>query len=884
MTEIKMTGNAIVLENSRAVITVGCDGAAVKSILDKKSGRDIKGADTAFFSLVMPDKKTEFKTLSAAWDGDTVKVMTEGGDFDVRVRAFNDYFEFELVSPLPEGSYKARIAHAKYSYDPSDKKNTGACGIALTWWMNPLFYPDSKNCETMGEVHTSLIHQNGRYALIIAPIEEQRELIKTAARTIVHGEGIYSEVGGAWGRDSRLCFGNYTIQYESSKEFIDSHIGFFKEIGVDQVDFHQGSTTFRQGDFKFERYESAADFKANVSDVFAARGLASGLHTYSFYMRYDCPLLGDPKWQKDLGVLDSFTLAEDVGADADFLPTAESTESVNANYEFFSRNTPLILVGNEIMRFVNRPDGFGIAARGCAGSAAVPHKKGEIIRHIDGYYGGAAPIPGSDLYLEIARLTAKAFNEGGFTQIYLDALDGIIRHCDGGNESWYYTAQFVCGILKYTDTYPLFEYSTIEPSIWPARGRVGAVDTPFRAYKAFNLEHMRKNRLFIDRYSAPTMGWYNFYPTTDRYPGNEHTKYHHTDAIEHMGSIAVMYDFSNVFNGLSPAGLERYAGLKRNVALYKQYDDLRKAGYFDEAVLEKLRNGPYEYHLKQKRGGKWVFVEKDYRVAKLYDLSDPARNRAEFRNPFGAQMPFLRIEALMSSAGSNPLVLWPFDETRELGSYFKPGETRIGWDFGGELNLAGKLAKKVRVLGNGKRGSAVCIKTRCASNSEHGFGEYIIDTDYEGWREFILLEADNGERPDLPFDRSEGYYAIYRSGLNHDRITRIELEYAGDISGVRMSSVTACDHIWEVLKNPTVKVGDGWILFECELMSSDFIEFDGKEAKVIDRFGNEKKIWFCEHSFKIPRGKYTASLEAHPLNGTVARAQLTVGLTGREIK
>jgi hypothetical protein len=66
-------------------------------------------------------------------------------------------------------------------------------------------------------------------------------------------------------------------------------------------------------------------------------------------------------------------------------------------------------------------------------------------------------------------------------------------------------------------------------------------------------------------------------------------------------------------------------------------------------------------------------------------------------------------------------------------------------------------------------------------------------------------------------------------------------------------------------------------------MSSDFIEFDGAQAKVIDRYGNEKTVWFSGE-LKVPTGSFEAKLTAKPLNGGIARAQLTFGFTGEEIE
>ncbi len=865
----------IVLENDYTEIRISKKDAEVLSVLDKKTGKELSGEKTAFFSLETRTEQIPLVGLALA--DDVITVSSEQGSFDVLAKTHDEHFTLEVITPLPEGAFRAYIAHAKYDYDYTDKENTGAVIIAMTIWMNPTYYPDAKSRETRGEVlaHTGSV--GAKLALIVAPIALQRNIIKKASLTIDKTKGICSRTGGAWGRDSRENFSNYTIQYESSREFIAENIEYFKSIGVEQIDLHQGARTFRQGDFKFMRYESGAEFKKYVSDVLAANGMCAGLHTYSFYVSYDCDtLLSVPEYQAQLKVMAEFTLAEDIAADADFLPTVESTDGISMDRGFCVTNSPFVLVDNELIEFVKTKGGMRLTRRGCAGTVPAPHKKGSAVKHIEGHYHGLVPIFGSDLFYEVARRTARAFNEGGFRMIYLDALDGIHYHCERGVEDWFYLAAFVCEVLKYCDIDPVLEGATFGPSMYAARGRIGAWDTPYRGYKLWNEKHTASNVAYIDRYLAPILGWYHYYPQTDIYPGNEHTKYHHTDSIEHMGALAVKYDFSNVFNGISQAGLDRYAGLRRNIALYKKYDELRRAQVFSEEYRQKLIDSPYEVQLKEKRGGKYTFVEKKYEVAKLYDLADPARNTACFRNPFGAQIPFIRIEAMLSTAKQNPIVLLPLDESKELLAQ------NLSVNYGGEINLSDHLAKTVRVLGNGKDGK-IAIKTRCATNSEHGYGEYIIDTDFEGWREFILIESDNGERTDHGFEEKEGAYAIHRSSLNHDRTTSLAVETEGDLSGVRMSSILAYEHTYEVLKNPTVTIGEGSVMFECELMSSDFIEFDGEHAKVIDRYGNEKPVWFTS-TLKAPRGKFKASLTARALNRTTPRAQLTLGFTGKEIK
>ncbi len=882
MAIFEKNGN-IYLENSFCTVEFSKKDTKIQRLLAKKENKDIKGEEVHFFSLIKNDKETIIIPENTELSGDILTVKTKIGDFKIKLEVYEDYFAFELLSNLPEKAYKLIMANIKFDCDCMDKSNTGGCGIALTYWTNPCFYPDCKDLEAKGEVIRHLRDKNARFALIVAPIKEQKAIIKKASLTIDKNYGLVSQIGGAWGRDAKINFSNYILQFDTSKEYIKNNIEFYKSIGVDQIDFHkdvnsdkENLLSYRQGDFKFSKHKNASEFKKYVSDVLNENGMTSGLHTYSFYIDYECePILSDVENHKDISVLETFTLKDDIDENTDFLPTEESTKDVERDYGFFIRTTPFILIGEEIIKFENDDNGFKAVKRGWAGTKASAHKKGEKILHLDGYYHGICPVPGSELYLKIARNTAETFNEGGFSMIYLDAIDGVTMHCDT-DEIWYYGAMFVCEILKYCDKDPLIEYSTLYPSIWAGRGRIGAYDTPYRGYRTWNKIHAEDNKNFIDRYSAPTLGWYWFYPETDKYPGNEHTKYHHKDEIEHMGSLAVMYNFSVVYAELfSYDNYKTKKGAQRNIAIYRKYDDLRKQRYFKEEYLEKIRNGKWEYHLTSE-DGKYYFKEKDVQYKKLSDLNDEKRNKAEFSNPFENQTPFIRIEAFMSSDNSNPTTLLSLDKDKEL-------ITQELFRSFPETDYSDKLAVKVSVLGNSKKNSAISIKMRCASNSERGFMEYVIDTDFEGWRDFVLLECDNGERHEYPFDENEKFYAIYRSGFHHDRVSSIEVATTGDMSGVKMSSIEAVKHIYEVLKNPTVTMGDEKLTFECELMSTDFIEFDGKCAKVIDRYTNEKEINFYG-SLTVPKGDFTLELTAKPLNQTTPRAQVTCIFTGKTIK
>ncbi len=98
-----------------------------------------------------------------------------------------------------------------------------------------------------------------------------------------------------------------------------------------------------------------------------------------------------------------------------------------------------------------------------------------------------------------------------------------------------------------------------------------------------------------------------------------------------------------------------------------------------------------------------------------------------------------------------------------------------------------------------------------------------------------------------------------------------------------MTDVVAVPCVYETIINPSVSIEDNVVTFNCELKSTDYIEFDGKTAKVIDKLGNEKEISF-KGNVIVPSGEFSARLSCENENKNMLRAQITFGFTGKEIK
>ncbi|MBR5460013.1 MAG: hypothetical protein IKV53_04025 [Clostridia bacterium] len=867
---VTATKKAIMLENETVKLELSRKDAALLSVVTA-DGVDITGEEKHFFALT-DESWQEFKNEGLDLEGDTLILKTELGEVKIAVAIRDTYFIFEVLTSLPEGAYCLYMGNASYEYDRDDDNGPRAVGVAMTVTVDPEYFPDGYDKKTIARVYEHLEGAIGaRYGFAVIPEKSRRATLRKLCSEIDPENGIVMRSAGAWSWDNDKVQGNYIVATSCSPDYINENIDALEYLGVDHLDITQNSkNSFRQGDFEYVHYDGHEDFKARVTDRLAERGIQASFHTYGQYIDPLCHgLLSNPKWQKELATREEFTLSEDISASADFVPTVESTADLSDFYGFFATNSPYVLVDEEIVKYKNAPNGFIVEERGACGTTPAEHKKGVTVYHIDGCFNYLAPRHGSELFLEIARKTAESYNKGGYTMIYLDAVDGTKRHCRL-EERPYYIAKFTHEIIKNCHDEPILEFADMPASIWAARARMGAWDMPLRGYKRFNRIHHNSNKGAARHLYNATLGWMWMYPSADYYPGNHYIQYFHRDAIEQMGTLAILYNYSIAYGHYHLNN-----GWRRNLTIYKFYDRLRREHYFSEELLKRARANPNELAVADKGDGKYVLVEKNYDRRRLYGIEEESRRETALYNPFKKQTPFVRIESCLSSLGRDPILILPMNEEREVSEQLRLHK------LGCEFNLMKSLAMTVRVKGNGRKG-ALGLRFSSGADQDRNYGLCIIDTDFEGWRDFVLCEFDNGDREEL-FEKGVYMYDIHNFMPYMGAVTRVELLATGDVEGVRMSSVKACTHVYNIVKNPTVTVGGESVMFECELQSTDFIEWDGKRAVVIDRYANEKEIYFSG-TLTVPKGKYRASLSGVSLNNCPINAILTVGTTGKEIK
>ncbi|MBQ9975533.1 MAG: hypothetical protein IJP16_03410 [Clostridia bacterium] len=831
------------------------------------NGKSIDVEEKPFITLVKSRDGEVISPVSVSENGNGITASFDNAMIGVEVKSHNEWLELKLCGDLPEGYFGLDFGCVEIKGFVAGGEYPALFSYALTDNVHEHMYPDADNGRSWGTVMKKFGCDGARLAIAMTESDRICEVLKEIHSTLSPTDRAVSSIAGPYAREYHKNHGNYIIFSQTAPSRLDEYIDFFTRAGITQLDFHQGPNTFRQGDFYFHNYGgSAKRFKEEFAKPLSDAGILSGLHTYAYYIDVASPLLAEEKWQKQLCFLDDeYTLDEDFIPDQPFIKTVEDTSAFSTNHTFFSDSLPYVLIDSEIVLVKPSENGFAINGRGVAGTPHTTHKKGAKIKHFFGRFCMFTPVIGSELFYKIARDTAKAYNEGGFEMIYLDALDGIGHHCPK-EEAWYWAGQFVDTIVKNCDTPPIIEYSTMYPSLWPCRARMGAWDTPYRGFKDFVKRHVAANNEWEKRHYTTTLGWYLAYPVmAQKYPVNYAMRYQFEEDIDFVGTEAFCHGSSMVFLSLTQKTFDIFPAFERNITNYRRYSEAMS----DEslcALRPRLTANPFEKRLIEENGKKY-FVEKHYKKSKIY--ASNGVDRLLFENPFKAQKPFIRLEAQLTGEEEG-ITLVHLDESCQIS------EGKHTFDY---VDMTERLALRVRVKGNGRR-SAVILRVGSTWNAGKGVADYTVFTDFEGWREIILAEVDNGNFPEFnaPVPSDFGAYSYYRSIVNYDHVDSVEIFTVGDVEGVCLGDIEAVAH--KELEASSIRIGD--VTVNASVRSGEYIELypDGRAVK-LDSFGHVESI---EILGELPELCGEGSLEiTADADGIPARFTATVGFTGEVI-
>ena len=881
---VKYENGNIELRNNNASIIIS-NKAELESFVSLHKRFDIAAKNRNKIARIKTSDGVIIEADKVEIDGDCIIVNIGEYKLSLKVQVYSDFFTFEVRNKSLPGVDV--LTFIDFNLDYSNNKTNSFCatGVAMSMQTNPVYFPSCENSEIVGCCisHTGIY--GAKLAVVAGTKDNLWEIVKSVYHSLSpHSLPIVYASGGPFAADSKAnrydcaIMGDPDISPDKVTEWID----FYSRIGVQQLDFLLDQTTFIQGDFSFPAYGSAKSFKEQITDPLYEEGIISTLHSYSYYISpLSEEILSDPKWQRQLEFRGEFTLSKDISPQVINIDVTGDLKLLKDVGAYSSVITPYMLIDNEIIEYKVNNGILENCKRGQCGTKASFHKKGSKIQIIGGQFNYIAPIIGSDLFYEIARRTAIAYNEGGFRGFYFDAIDGLYVHLNHLNLNkclWYYESSFINEVLKYCEKEPLVvELSRLSPTLWPSRGRGECWDTPNRGYKNFIDEHTARNSYLLNRQYVATLGWFDFYPIRTNQPGNFMTKYMYFDDVDYLGVKAIAYNQTMVYNGLLKKTVEDIPALRRNLEIYSLYNKMRTENYFTEKVKEKLRTGDFEYKLSKRRGV-WGFNEVKYCRSKLRNIRI---DHLDGINPYKGQKPFIRFENLYSSDCSSQINLLRIDDSTVFS------DLGVEKKFEKPLNLEEHLALKITLCGNGNDSKdALCIRLRSSELS--GYADYIVFLNFEGWRDVIVTNLDNAEYPYLSFSGLEDEcYQMHRFNIDYSNINYINVCSSNNCKSVKVSSIDAVPITSNPIINPAIHINNTSTVFIDTIQSGEYIEYNvgDDEARVYDCLGNSRSIEVkLDRNFKVPKGRFVATITGMPQNKDIPNAvDLTFGFFGKFI-
>lgn len=863
------------VENDYATLVIGADGQCLQFV-DRSIGTNhCRHASSGPFARVKMDGKSHAAT-KASFEGDRLALEfgESGVTVELQTSAKPRYFLVEVVSVSTEEIEELAFVDLPLDLSGATGEPFAACALALNLKTNVRAIPQATS-HLWAACYPRFGFVGAKVALVGCPYDELRSVMQeavTAAEDLPH-----SAIGGPWALDGPNNYGSYLFDFGSlTEETVDSWIGMAKRLGVTQIDFH-GGRSFRFGDFQPapDLYPNGAASMKAVIDKLHAAGIQAGLHTYAMFMDKKCPYVTpvpDPRLGKDV----SFTLAEDLPADANHVPVAESTASMSTITGFFVRNSVTLQIDDELITYSGyakeSPYAFTECTRGACGTIVSPHKKGVPVHHLRECFGRFVPDGDSTLLAEVAAKTAALYNEAGFDMIYLDALDGGDAVA-GRENAWHYESKFTFEIVKRLKRPAIMEMSTFHHHLWYVRSRMGAWDHPNRSHKQFIDLHCAANASLGRQFLPGNLGWWAF--KTWQGPMGEPT---HTDDIEYLAGKALGNNYGLSLMGINPSNVDSIPALPRLAGIVQQYERLRHANYFSDAVKERLRTPGEEFALTERDDGEWEFRPVCYDKHRMQG-SDGRSKHWTVANRFEGQPLQLRIETLTGIAAYDDpggILLADFSNLSQFTTratqpgistdlepstdQVKAGTTsgrfratsandtptrswcKVGKTFSPTIDLSGHEAIGLWVYGDGQ-GQVLNLQQTSPPHLSHAIADHYIPIDFTGWRYFTLLEPEGGRHADYSWPYG-GSYAIYRESIRPNAVETLSLWYNNlppkGTATCYLSPVRALPIAATKLRNPSVTVRGQTIHFPVEIETGQYLEFRGMgDCRLFGKKGEE---------------------------------------------
>ena len=869
----------ICLKNEYAKLTVSSDGR-VTGIIDRATGTDFAaaGGGSPIASVLQNGKSFAATSVKQASDGLAIAFGESGVEAKIKVTPMDGYFACEVTEVNTDKVQELTFVDIPLSkFDPSFSCATLAMNIRTKVPSLP-----GESIRMVAGCIPKLGMVGAKVALILSPRDKMRSIMKRVI-TSVKNDVPYNTNGGPWAQDSQCNRGSYIVDcWQMREDTVDGWIKVCNGTGIRQIDFSNWNFFDGEYDVDPNLIPGGKDALKRIIKKLHAQGIKCGLHTYSFLVAKNSKKYLTPSADPRLAKSATFSLANDINE-------SDKEISVQAAGASPSESNHVLRIDGELIQFgsaVTAGDKitFTGCTRGAFGSKAGAHKASAAVDNLKEVYDMFLPDVNTTLFKEVADNIARVYNECGFDMIYLDAVDsyGLL---DGDDTGWYWATYFVKEITNQLKKPAIMEASTMWHGMWFARSRMGAWDVAIRGLKDDIDLHCAANRQCDAAFMPGHLGWLNAFAWDPIQP--ERT---FPDDIEYLCCKCIGSDCGfSMQSYLNPENYLKSPCAQRYGTIIRDYEELRKAGYFSESVKKRLSVPGDEFSLG-KQGDKWVLRPVTYAKHKVQGR-DPESSAWSIDNTYSAQPVKVRIEALMS--------IDPYDSPDAVtltkygsGSYANPVQmdgvtnssftTAVHPELGRPEPIAcfraqasaakatvaykdavtpmvdgAKKGLGVWVYGDGQ-GEVINFLTEAARPQSTGLTDHCAKIDHKGWRYFELVEPEMSDVvkydwPGVP-KKSDWDHCAPQQAQNASWYLYIMFGPVNTMGTLGMwynnlpvgkevttyiSPVKALPLKSAKLVNPTIKLNGKRLVFPVTLESGSYIEFKSiDDCKVYDAAGN----------------------------------------------
>lgn len=890
--------NVITIESDNFQYKIADNGRNLKFI-DKTDRVDYLYSDTVSYCayIVRDGRKTNVQSVSFKDSLLSLGFGDSGVVAKIRIKPVNDHVILNVVD-VTGSAESLTFLNIPLKLEAMPYEPFATCALSLNLFTHVRLLPALQN-HLWATCYQRFGMIDAQVAVLGAPQQEILPII----RKVIKGAGDipFSDQGGAWAQMGKEGYGSYLMNFGTLTEgTVDEWIETCKKLGFTQIDNHGGGDFFEFGTFELNKqkwpdgWESFKRINRRLHDA----GISSIFHTYAFFIDKNSRYVS-PVPSKDLGYAATFTLARPLDETATEAVVKESTANISTVTGFHTENSVTLRVGDELMTFDGAtqtpPYKFTGLRRGANGTRPSAHDANGTAFHLSERFGRFVPGPDTELFKEMARRHAEIVNDCEFDGIYLDAIDGSAVLA-GEENFWYYGTKFIFEIAKCLKRPVGMEMSSMAHHWWHYRSRYQAWDRPVRGYKRFIDIHLasiknpgyflpqkiksnewehglwRGHSPLIDKYaSAETgqtmlplhLGWWGNQAWSP--PQIEPTFF---DDVEYLGCkmIGNNAGFSQL-GGADEKTFQEFPLFKRDAEILKQYEELRRANYFNDSARALLRQAGKEYTLFRDGAGRWNFKPAVYEKHKVLGSDHPSASWM-VNNPFEAQPVKLRIEPLMAvkpyndpsgillagfspsdnficqtSAGGVSGIIKPSPEKTPDGepggqfSAINEGELlresayiNMEKTFTPGLDLKNNQALGVWVKGDGN-GQLLNLSLRSPAHISHGaHGDHFIKVDFTGWRYFELVEIESSEISNYvwPDDSHFYVYDSYRHTIQFSNIDKLQFWY-NNLPGKKevrclIGPVKALPAVPLTIENPEITLNGERLVIPVKMESGMYLE------------------------------------------------------------